>query len=490
MKELYLEEEKSSHKISFYNAIDKAATAEAGKDMMEIFQTNWKRTRKNGGVNANTFDLFFAIIRCIAPTMEDMKRNQPWLFDECVEHGEYFCFTSIPHLVKMMNNLHDHEMLSVCKKTIHNQIKRLMDVGIITDKKNYIATGSRNPFSYEQDDAGRGRIQLWINPQVLKFNAEYVDSLDADDPSFFSVLEKGLPLVELRSLIINKEELKSIDNTSPIVDKAALPDGKIKTLSIQNKEQGNKSNKSSYPSFAPENLSKKQFELRKMWESVRFNLYDNYQFNEQTRIDSEKMLEELLLVAAGTVEAYRKAKIKVFTSSPGYLVAKNQVRRLKNFTSTLPTVERSSIEILSHAIVKQRKHAEKYNYLHELYYPVQYLSSVAALKALNYSIADWNGIQKKYFDKNKASKAYFQQVNWMNNKFSDTLEQIQSKGYQRAYSDLMAQYKKQVQELKACPYLVEQQLQQLNDQFIHKFKPLFNEFINNSKKQNVKTSQN
>lgn len=480
----------NSNLPSFYKAIDKDATIKAAKDMMQAFQAKWRQKKKTGGVNANTFDLFFAVLRCIPPTMEDMKVNQPWLFDDCTEHGEYFCFTTINHLVKMMNNLHEHRGLSVCKKTIFNQIKRLMDIGIITDKVNYIATGNRNPFSHEQDPKGRGRIQLWINSSILKLNASYMDSVEENNPSFFADLEKDLPLIEQSSLTINNKELKSIDNTSPTVDKAALPVGKLKTLSNQGKEQGNKSKTAKSPNFAPENLSKKDFQVRKIWDLFRFNLYDNYQFNEQTRIDSEEMIQQLLLMAGTHIEAYRKGRIKEFTANPAYLAAKNQAKSLKKFTSTLPSVERSSIEILSHAIVKQRKHAEKYNYLHELYYPVQYLSSPAALKALNYSIEDWSRIQENYFYKNKASRAYFEQVLWMNQKFSNTLEQLQSNGYQRTYSDLMTQYKKRVQELQQCPYLDEQQLKKLNNQFIHKFKPLFNDFINSKTNNNGKTSKN
>lgn len=66
--------ENNSKGPSFYDAIDKQATYKAGKDMMQVFQTKWKQKHKNGGITANTIDLFFAIIRSVAPTMEDIKK--------------------------------------------------------------------------------------------------------------------------------------------------------------------------------------------------------------------------------------------------------------------------------------------------------------------------------------------------------------------------------------------------------------------------------
>ncbi|WP_052599915.1 hypothetical protein, partial [Aureispira sp. CCB-QB1] len=93
---------KGSLERSFFDMIDKKATYHAGKDKMETYQKERKKGDKR--VTPYTHDLFHAIIRAVAPTMEDIKKHQRELYEECRATGQYFCFTTIPSLQTMLND--------------------------------------------------------------------------------------------------------------------------------------------------------------------------------------------------------------------------------------------------------------------------------------------------------------------------------------------------------------------------------------------------
>ena len=79
---------KSSLTENFFEMIDKKATYNAGKDKMEVHQKNRKKGDKR--ITPYTYDLFYAIIRSVAPTMEDIKKHQPELYDQCRANDAYF----------------------------------------------------------------------------------------------------------------------------------------------------------------------------------------------------------------------------------------------------------------------------------------------------------------------------------------------------------------------------------------------------------------
>jgi hypothetical protein len=464
---------KSSYERSFFDLIDKKATYTAGKDMMEDYQKNRKKGDKR--VTPYTHDLFHAILRAVAPTMEDIKKNQTELYEECRAKGQYFCFTTIPSLQTMLNDTKQHASLTPKDKTVYNQVKLMLDIGILTEKVNYMQTGHRNPMPSEKSPSGRGKFQLWINPEVLCIKAKYQGSAASDNASFFGDIEKSLPQYRTSSLLYKDKELKSITNTANNVDKAVLPVGKIKPLDIQGKGRKINRNNPIVPSIAAENLTKKQFSCLKLWDLMRYNLYQNRIFNEQTNTDSQVLIGELLAQAKKHVQNYRKAKIQSFEQNPAYLAAKNQNRMLRNFAATLPNVERAGFEIVSHAIIKQQKHAAKKGY--QVWYPVNYLPSEAAKRAFQYSVNDWDRIQASYFDKNKASKAYFEQVQWINEQHSDMVQAMGSLGgsAKRAYERTNQHYWKWYQDLKQNPYLDASKVDKLNELFIQQFKPLFHD---------------
>jgi len=467
---------KSSSEASFFEMIDKKATYHAGKDKMEAYQ----KTRKKGTkrVTPYTHDLFHAIIRAVAPTMEDMKKNQNELYKECRANGTYFCFTTIPSLQTMLNDTQQHASLTPKDKTVYNQIKLMLEIGIITKKENYIQTGHRNPLPSERKTSGRasgrGKFQLWISPEVLCIKDKYQASAASDNASFFGDIGKSLPQYRTSSLLYKDKELKSITNTPSNVDKAVLPVGKI-NQDIQGEGREIKRKKPVSQSIPPENLSKKQFSCLKLWDLLRYNLYQNRVFNEQTNTDSQILLGQLLEQAEKHVQNYRKAKIQSYEQNPAYLAAKNQHRMLRNFAASLPNVERSGFEILSHAIIKQQKHSSKYGY--QVWYPTNYLTSYAAQKALELSTNDWDRIQAQYFDKNKSSKAYFEQIQWINAQHSETVQAMGSLGgsAKRAYELTNQNYWKWYQDLKQHPHLNEAKVEKLNQVFIQQFKPLFHD---------------
>jgi hypothetical protein len=462
---------KSSYETSFFEMVDKVATRTAGKDKMEVHQKSRKKGTKR--VTPYTHDLFHAILRAVAPTMEDVKKNQPELYKECRAKGQYFCFTTIPSLQTMLNDTQQHSALTPSDKTVYSQVKLMLEMGIITEKVNYIQTGHRNPLPSEKSPSGRGKIQLWINPQVLCIKDKYHNSTASENASFLPVIEKSLPQYRTSSLLYKDKELKSITNTPLTVDKAVLPVGKIKPLDIQGKERKSKQKKPVMQSIPPENLTKKQFSCLKLWDLMRYNLYQNRVFNEQTNTDSQVLIGDLLEQAEKHVQSYRKAKIQSLEKNPAYLGSKNQNRMLRNFAATLPNLERSSFEIVSHAIMKQQKHSAKKGY--QVWYPVNYLPSEAAKRAFQYSVNDWDRIQASYFDKNKASKAYFEQIQWINEQESAMVEELRTSGAKRTYELTNQNYWKWHQALKENPYLKAAKKEALNQLFIQKFKPLFHD---------------
>lgn len=479
---IYTAVKKVATQPSFYKLLDKKATIQAGKDLMAHYQQQRKKAGKRGGVTAYTYDLFHAIIRCVAPTMEDIKKHQEGLYEECRAHGEYFCFTTIPSLITLLNDTAKHKVLSPQKKTVYNQIQKLLDIGIITEKVNYVHTGKRNPYPNEAAPKGRGKIQLWISPQVLCIKELELGQPASDMPSFFGDKEKTLPQYELRSLLYKDKVLKSINNSADDVDKLeltinkALANAKLNNNHIQGKEQGNNRKKHNSPRITPRNWTKKALTAQHLWDLMRYNLYNNKSFNEQTATDCQAMLEKLLDLAAEHVSTYRKAKIQAFRQNPAFLAARQPMRLLERFSATLPQEQRAAIEIVSHAIIKQKKHAEKYDY--QLYYPVDYLSSPALLKAFNYSLDDWDRIQARYFDKNKTSKAYFEQLHWIQQRYSSAVQQMHEDSPASTYKQVVLQYNQWFKQLQQNPYLNPENIQQLTNLFVQKFKPLlYNEHL-------------
>lgn len=460
-----------------YDLIDKTATYKAAKQLMEQYKQKQKSKGKRHYSTGNTFDVLFAIIRSVAPTMEDIKKNQAGLFDECMENGEFFAFTTTETLRLMMNNLHQNKGLLVSPKTVRNQINRLIEIGIISHKVNYNNVGKRNPYPADQNPQGRGKIQLWISPDCLQIKPKYVIYQavhDSDTPPFFDQLEETLPQYRTSSLLIKNKELKSIDNTANNVDKVAAAIAAPKSSTNTGKEQVNKGTTTVTSKIPPPILKKDHFYLQEMWKLVATSLYPGAAFNKEVSNTAKLLIQQLLDMAKDHVQHYRAEKIKAFQQSPHYIAARNQTAKFKKFCQSLPDMDQAAVEIFAHAIEKQRKYSHKYN--QELYYPTAYLQSPAAFKALQYSIEDWDRIQSKYFQKNQTSAAYFSEVCWIQKVYSRTLKDVETIGYATAnhHQEVANKYKRWQQELQSNPNINKIQQQKLTDDFIYKFKSIFN----------------
>ena len=88
------------------------------------------------------------------------------------------------------------------------------------------------------------------------------------------------------------------DNTVLDVNKEALATAENKPLNIQGQEQGSRTNLGTQPRISPKDLKKKAFDVEKIWELIRFNLYNGRAFNKQNNIDSKELLELWLEQAA------------------------------------------------------------------------------------------------------------------------------------------------------------------------------------------------
>ena len=473
----------SFFETSFFDVIDKEATRKAFLKKLADYQKE-KYKNKRGGFTAITIDIMYAIMRAIPYTMEDIKIHQEGLFAECVEHGEYFCFTTSESLATMANNTQEYKQLRCTARTVRNHIVKLIDAGIITEKVNFSRTeringNYRNPYPSEQNSAGRGKYQLWISPEVLCLKPQFAGSAASDSTPFFAHNQQTFPLDRTTgSLPIKEKELKSITNTVKPVNKAASAVAELNPSNIGGKEQGSKPKPAPKPKNAPKTFSKKHFQLHKLWQLAKFELWPDLTINETAADTCKIAISEFLAMAQDYVEAYRKQKIQAFCQNPAYLASKRPNAMLKRFAVNLPDVNRAAIEIISHAFWKQKKHASKKGY--SLYYPVDYFESAAMAQAYEYSLQDWRRIQENYFNKNKASKAYFEQIRWINGRYSAAMEQITTIGAAKAHENSAILYKDWINQLNANIYLNENKINILKGFFISKFKTLFNDTTTNS----------
>ena len=73
--------------VDFFSLIDKRSTIKNVLSRLDVFQNNWLSTHKRGGVTANTYDVFHALLSCLAPTMSDIQTKQQDLFLKSCEIG-------------------------------------------------------------------------------------------------------------------------------------------------------------------------------------------------------------------------------------------------------------------------------------------------------------------------------------------------------------------------------------------------------------------
>jgi len=398
--------------VSFFDVIDKNLTIKLAKEKMCEFQKTWRKTHKSGGVVANTFDVFHALLNCIPPTMDDMRSNQPDVFLDSCRSGTFFAFIYRNTITSKMNNLKDacFANMRVSKETVYNQLNKLLEIGILVEKKNYkirrkTVKGKStlvNPLPCDLSPKGKGKIQLFFSPDVLKFKPKY--------EALFGHIKETLQQYRVNSLFL-KALLKSTLNRANIVDKKikASANAELNLVNVKNKEQ-ERILQQQYQIPRRQFLQKKDFFAFQIYEKMRLVLNDGKFFHKAVENSSLELIQNRLELIEHDVRAYRAKKVKTYKEREKYKNAKltTQYWMIERYKKKLPKTSESAVEILTFAIEKQAKHAANKNY--SLPAPPTYLTSINFEKALGYSFSDWIKIQDGYFKKNKAYGAYCEEL--------------------------------------------------------------------------------
>lgn len=474
------------HHFTIYDLLDRPKTVKEAENLMEIFQRNWRRTKKRGGMVSSHYDVMQAILSLMPKTMEEMKKEQRSVFDWSIANNEFFCFTNNAYIAKMVNG-------DISSRTVARAIEKLIEAKIITKKVNYLHTGKDNPTPVEEHPRGRGKFKLVINNDILvwgKVEAE-LNFGEAKSDSDFSTAEAHSPLrtlttcPQMYSILDNKDKLKQCNTPTANVDKVS-PNGDAKKNNIVFSEQRSKQNpfvqanseapKNGFSSkvFIPSDLSnKEEFFARHLFEQARVALWNGANFNQAIVEQSVDLMLSHLRLTKDYVQLYRKKRIEEFKDSAYYKSFKNNPKhqwKLLNtwFSNKLPDVELSAVRILSEAIQKQRENAIKRDYLDRIYKPQYYFVSDKWEIAMNYSKEDFLKIYTKYGPEN-LSLSYYQMVMEHINKAHTAILQALKDGTTEQYAmNVCSEHWKKLRVMIAkAPSMVSQEQR---DKLIRKFK--------------------
>lgn len=451
--------------ISLFDQINKFETIKSAKEKLAEFQTTWREKHRNGGITSSTFDVLHALLLCVAPTMDDIRKKQPEVFAESCRTGKFFAFIYLDTIATKINSLQDSLLASMrlSKKTIYNQIKRLIEAGVISEKNNYNRTGNQNPQKDDKNKLGRGKIQLVFSTKILKFHNF--------SPPILPPNKQSLPQYSSSTILKNKELESKIDNAPPcgkVV--SAIADESF--LNVKNEGQGRKILEQNQK-FEAKN--KKDFSAWQLLNLCRSELFKMREMNNALEKQTLEIIKDLLASIEKEVQKYKSQKIKTFCDRETYKKSKLQVSMLKKYCEKLPNIERAAIEIFSHAVQKQSKHAKNNGYLHRIGNPPDFLLSPNFQKAINYSVQDWIKIQDNYFVKNQRFGAYCIELGTIGKIYTGVLDAAQdSIGF--AYSQAITAYRNFKTRLSENQTLTESNKKALEDIFIGKFKPMFKVF--------------
>lgn len=460
-----------STSISIFDQISKFDTVKFAKEKMSAFQKLWREKHKSGGITSSTIDVFHAILQCVAPTMEDIRIKQPELFQESCKEGKLFAFVYLNTLATKVNSLQDEALSSMrlSKKTVFNQIKRLIEAGILIDKKNYLSTGHQNPTKDDQNTKGRGKIQLFLSPEILKIKAAPSPSLAPN--------KQLLPQYSSLTILKDKEQKTIIDNP-PTVEKVVSPIGDDVFFNVRNEGQGRKIQ----PTMQEVELkNKKDFAAWQQLELCRAELFRMKEMNETMSKAVLDIIKNHIVLIEKEVQAYRAQKIKTFCERETYQNSKFQTSMLKKYCEkSLPDVERSAIEIFSHAVQKQAKHAKLNGYAHRIGCPPDFLLSPNFQKAISYSVQDWKKIQSNYFIKNQRFGAYCNELGTIGRLYTGLL-QVAHESISFAYSQAVIAYQNFKAKLHQNTALTDSNKSALERIFKGKLEPVFRNLSNQDK---------
>lgn len=487
MKDNFIDRLSHVSNVSFFNLINNKESVKEASKMLDSFQVKWKKKKghNKGGIVSSTYDVLHALLACVGPTMDDIRKNQPRLFIKSVQEGQTFAFVYRTTLVDKINQARKYSAARLSKETIGNQLKRLMQAGVIIEKRNYSTRKDKNgkqvnPLPSDLNTKGRGKIQLFFAPGVLCFNSKYDD--------LKTYLNNSFHLYRVNSFYLNTKLNKTtIDNPTVVNNQkaSAIAEGESKTRI--NKELGRRlfnKNKVSPRQFD----SKKEFNSHQLLELCRSRLFDDRVFTDSVEKGSLQAIEDRTKQAVEAVEAYNSEKIKTYTARDKY---KNSTRKdwmLRKYRETLPTPYRAAIEIMSFAIQKQEKNAISKGYINKIKRhsndPVQLFSSSNFEYALNYSISDWRKINDNFFIKNQSYSSYCKIVGMVGKMYTYILDlAYQSQSLALAYSESLQILGKLKTKINQNTILSESNKKAIDALIKTKFEPLFKSLSQDEKQR-------
>ena len=481
MNKHFLEGLSHASNVGFFAMINKKESVKVASGMLDLFQDNRVKIKghNKGGIVSSTYDVLHAIFECIAPTMDDVRKKQPQLFIDSVLGGKTFAFIYRKTLVAKINKGGKHSAARLTKETIGNQLKRLMEAGILIEKKNYKLKRVRNskglwvlvnPLPSDLSEKGQGKIQYFFNPKVLVFNSCF-DRLKA-------YLKNTFKQYGVNSFYFNTKLNKTtIDKQTSVNNNKASTTVESLSAKIINKEQERKfslTKKDSVRQFG----SKKEFNSAQLLELCRSRLFDGRIFTDSIEKGSIRAIDDRLKQAVEAVEAYNSEKVRTYTARDKY---KNSTRKewmLRTYREKLPTPYRAAIEIISFAIQKQEIHAISKGYLNKIKRynndPMQLLGSSNFQYALDYSISDWGKINDNFFIKNKAYSSYCKIVGMVGKMYTYILDLIyQSQSVALGYSESLQACAKLQKQMNKNTILSESNKKAINAMIKTKFSPIF-----------------
>lgn len=440
MTNILIERLSNAPKIPFFELFDKKnASKKATALFLEPYQANWKKKKghNRGGIVSSTYDVMHAILGCLAPTMEDLKKNQVELYAQTVLSDEYFVFISKGTLSAKINGGKKYKFTRLSNRTILNQIKRLLETGFLIKKVNYsirlddTTKQLTNPYPENKNDNGSGRIQLFINPKVFevqrKFKAKF-EELKAYYRNTFPT-DSSLPFLNTK---LNKEKIDSEADCG----KVALSTDNNTGQQKNNEQVGQlvQKNKKIAPQFKqlppkkqefPPSTGKRLMKLSERWKKRHIDqhkeellklcchlFFPDRQFTKSILDNTRAAIADKIELVEEHVREYRKKEVDSYAQRPVYQNAKpkKQAWMLKNYREKLPSLLLSPLEILTNALQTQYNHAHKNGYYQKIQRrgndPVQFLSSSNFEHAIACTIGVWTKQNQNFFANNKSYKAY------------------------------------------------------------------------------------
>ena len=470
-------------KIDYFKFINKVATIHAAKKKLADFQTKRRNSGKRGGVTANTFDVFFALLGCLPATMADIQANQPERELQAIQDGQFFVMTYNKTIKTKINNVKDLEVLHIHTNTIRNHINILLEAGILTKKVNHNKTGEnpqkrgfQNPRPEDANPKGRGKIQLIFAKDVLFLTHQESLKIDIIIQTLSQYTTSCFLSNKLESIIDNSQQCGKVVPATAGAE-TIVKNGKGQERKIQTKNKN----------FGPNFSNKKNFVSSSLFDLCRSQIYPGRQFNQAIQESGHAIIEAHLETMAQFVQTYRSKKIKSYCQRPEFqqATASQQAWKLKTYSRHLPDTNQAAIEIVAHAIQKQANHAKKYGYIQKFGWPPDFLASPNFVMALNYSQKDWTNIQNKFFVKNLNFGAYCQELQKIGKLYTIILaESEESLAY--SYQLTLEAYKRFEQRLENNSSLTDSNKTTLIKIFANRFDPLFNR-LSQSAKNKIKS---